>query len=176
MEVSPQKGSPEDDVGVAGYFVSESSTTPSADDAGWVTDAPSTYLFDFGGPKTLYAWAKDEAGNVSSRESANTTIDLSGTDLSGMEIWQGTWFRVNIRNADQSPMAKGFLNIQSWEEESQGLLASLFTESGKGKWQLSELMLHCTSGTPLRFLCWFDYAEEFAFSLSINSVITCNFQ
>jgi hypothetical protein len=96
-------------------------------------------------------------------------IDLSSNDISGMEIWQGTWFRVNVRNAGQSSTARGYINIQSWEEDSQGLHAILFTEISKGEWQLAELMLHYASGTPLRFLCWFEYAEEFAFSLSINA-------
>jgi hypothetical protein len=65
--------------GVAGYMVKEVSTVPSAGDGGWSATAPTSYTFGSAGTKTLYAWAKDGAGNVSTTASATTTITLPDT-------------------------------------------------------------------------------------------------
>jgi len=62
--------------GVAGYRVTESISTPSPSDPYWSTFAPSNYTFTTEGTKTLYAWAKDAAGNVSTSLSANVTLTL----------------------------------------------------------------------------------------------------
>ena len=62
--------------GVAGYRVTESVSTPSPSDPYWSTFAPSNYTFATEGTKTLYAWAKDAAGNVSTSLSANVTLTL----------------------------------------------------------------------------------------------------
>jgi hypothetical protein len=66
-----------DDVGVTGYMVKTSSTNPSATSTGWSATAPTSYTFTSAGSKTLYAWAKDAAGNVSARKSSVVTITLS---------------------------------------------------------------------------------------------------
>ena len=60
-----------DNVGVSGYLVNESAATPSATGGGWSASALSSYSFTTAGSKTLYAWAKDAAGNVSASRSAN---------------------------------------------------------------------------------------------------------
>ena len=54
-----------DAVGVTGYRVTETSTTPAATATGWTTARPASYTFSSAGAKTLYAWAKDAAGNIS---------------------------------------------------------------------------------------------------------------
>jgi hypothetical protein len=59
-----------DDVGVAGYLLNESGVAPAADGAGWSATAPTQYAFATAGIHTLYAWAKDAAGNVSVAASA----------------------------------------------------------------------------------------------------------
>jgi hypothetical protein len=63
-----------DNVAVTGYKLTESATAPLATDAGWTTSAPSSYTFNSTGTKTLYAWAKDAAGNVSASANASVTI------------------------------------------------------------------------------------------------------
>ncbi|MDZ4286091.1 MAG: MBG domain-containing protein [Candidatus Sungbacteria bacterium] len=63
-----------DDIGVTGYLLTEASSTPLASNSGWTTSAPTTYTFSTQGDKTLYAWAKDAAGNISTSLSASTTI------------------------------------------------------------------------------------------------------
>ncbi len=65
-----------DNVGVTGYWLSESSAAPSANASGWLASAPVTYTFASSGAKVLYAWAKDAAGNISAGVSSSTTITL----------------------------------------------------------------------------------------------------
>ncbi len=68
-----------DNVGVTGYMVNESTTTPSAAAGGWSASPPASYTFATAGSKTLYSWAKDAAGNVSASRSASVTITLDTT-------------------------------------------------------------------------------------------------
>ena len=63
-----------DNIGVTGYLLTETSTTPIAGSSGWSSSKPTTYIFSSIGTKTLYAWAKDAAGNVSASLSASVTI------------------------------------------------------------------------------------------------------
>ncbi len=66
-----------DNVAVTGYLLTLSSSKPSAGASGWRSTPPSSYTFGSAGTKTLYAWAKDAAGNVSASKSASVTISLS---------------------------------------------------------------------------------------------------
>ncbi len=68
-----------DDVGVTGYLATESSSTPAAGASGWSASPPTQYSFASGGNKTLYGWAKDAAGNVSTALSDTVVITLSDT-------------------------------------------------------------------------------------------------
>jgi Domain of unknown function (DUF4082) len=63
-------------VGVSGYRVTQSAAPPSASGGGWSATAPTSYTFASEGTKTLYAWAKDTAGNVSASRSASVVITL----------------------------------------------------------------------------------------------------
>lgn len=67
-----------DDVGVTGYLVTEVDTPPEAEDAGWSGTAPGSFTFSTPGNKTLYAWAKDAAGNVSAGVSAGVVVTAGG--------------------------------------------------------------------------------------------------
>ncbi|MFA5129652.1 MAG: glycine-rich domain-containing protein [Patescibacteria group bacterium] len=64
--------------GVTGYLLTESATTPASDNAGWTASAPTEYVFTTEGSNTLYAWAKDAAGNVSVSLNDSVAIDTSG--------------------------------------------------------------------------------------------------
>jgi hypothetical protein len=68
-----------DNIGVTGCLVNESATTPSAAASGWTATPPTSYTFASAGNKTLYAWVKDAAGNVSASKSAYVAITLSDT-------------------------------------------------------------------------------------------------
>uniref|UniRef100_A0A7C4RPV7 Choice-of-anchor D domain-containing protein n=1 Tax=Desulfatirhabdium butyrativorans TaxID=340467 RepID=A0A7C4RPV7_9BACT len=63
-----------DNVGVTGYLLNESSTKPTATNGGWSFVPPTSYTFASSGSKTLYAWAKDAAGNVSNSRAATVVI------------------------------------------------------------------------------------------------------
>jgi len=80
LTVSISALSATDSVGVTGYLLTETSAKPSAAAGGWSTTAPANYTFGTAGAKTLYAWARDEAGNVSNSLSAKVTITISSAD------------------------------------------------------------------------------------------------
>jgi hypothetical protein len=75
-----------DNVGVTGYMVTESSAAPLATDPRWTVTAPTSYTFSSFGSKTLYAWARDAAGNVSASLSASVTI---GPELRDVHMTDG---------------------------------------------------------------------------------------
>jgi len=88
-----------DDVSVTGYLVNESPTKPLATASGWSPTKPATYVFASAGAKTLYAWAKDAAGNVSEPLSRTTTILntslYANFDGFGLFEWDGSaWTRI----------------------------------------------------------------------------------
>ncbi len=110
-----------DNVGVTGYMVTESSSPPSASATGWSISAPTSYTFSTAGTKTLYAWAKDAAGNVSTSRSATVTITLTSggsaidlfdydgdgkTDLAIYRSNTGAWYILPSGGA--SPLGMGW--------------------------------------------------------------------
>jgi hypothetical protein len=66
-----------DNVGVTGYLITESGATPNLDNPLWSESAWTAYTFDSDGAHTLYAWAKDAAGNISSSANDSVTITLA---------------------------------------------------------------------------------------------------
>lgn len=66
-----------DAVGVTGYLITESATPPAPGAAGWSGTAPTSYTAVGTGSLTLYAWAKDAAGNVSAAATAAVTITIT---------------------------------------------------------------------------------------------------
>ena len=64
-----------DDVGVSGYLVNTSGVDPTAGNAGWSATAPPYYTFATADIHTLFAWAKDAAGNISA--AASTQVDTT---------------------------------------------------------------------------------------------------
>ena len=74
--------------GVTGYLISEAATQPGSSDPGWAASQPTRYLFSSQGAKTLYAFARDAAGNVSAPLEAGVTITL--TDSSAPVISEFT--------------------------------------------------------------------------------------
>ena len=62
--------------GVSHYYLSENSTTPAADAAGWASYETSSefVLSDGNGLKTVYLWIRDNAGNVSTVTSASIEL------------------------------------------------------------------------------------------------------
>jgi hypothetical protein len=145
-----------DNVAVTGYTANESPTAPSATAAGWSAAAPASYTFTSAGSKTLYAWAKDAAGNVSTSRSAQVTITLSsgGPEPAG-------WFTGDIhvhRSCGGSPEAVSSL----YSKMSTNNLAaiSLLADMGNGEVQNPTTDLPLVNGqdasvsTPGRIVHW----------------------
>ncbi len=63
-----------DDVAVTGYLANEVASTPSVGDGGWSSTPQTSYTFGSTGVKTLYGWAKDADGNISSSGSDTVTV------------------------------------------------------------------------------------------------------
>ena len=63
-----------DNAGVTGYLVTNSSTLPDVNAAGWSASAPTSYTFPVAGVVTAYAWVKDAANNVSASVSATSSL------------------------------------------------------------------------------------------------------
>lgn len=69
-----------DNILVTGYELNESASPPLPGDSGWTGTIPTTYTFSSEGLHTLYAWAKDAAGNVSASRSGDIIISISLPD------------------------------------------------------------------------------------------------
>ncbi len=76
LVVSVSSFSASDNKEVTGYLITESGSAPAASNESWATNPPSSYAFTSEGNKTLYAWAKDQAGNVSDSKSAIVTVTI----------------------------------------------------------------------------------------------------
>jgi len=73
-----------DNVGVTAYLVTNSSSQPAATVSGWNTANPSIYNVTSSGTYTLYGWAKDTAGNVSTQYSPIiVTVDRTTPTTTG---------------------------------------------------------------------------------------------
>jgi hypothetical protein len=78
-----------DAVGVTGHCVNESATPPTAGScsgSGWAGSAQTSFLFGSAGSKTLYAWAKDAAGNISTSATDGVEITLPTANLTGRTV------------------------------------------------------------------------------------------
>jgi chitinase len=75
LEISITSFSASDNVGVTGYLITETSAYPAANNPGWSVTAPNSYTCTTVGSKTLYAWAKDAAGNISLPVLGQVSID-----------------------------------------------------------------------------------------------------
>ena len=86
-----------DNIAVVAYYLSESATTPSVSSSGWHSvTAEQSYLADNiefpvsrgNGIKTIYAWFKDQTGNISDRISNTIKITVTDTAVIGNLEWQ----------------------------------------------------------------------------------------
>ena len=79
-----------DDIGVEGYYLSGSTTTPYGTQSGWITVGTNTtysenipYTLEVGdGIKTVYVWYKDSVNNVSAMTQDNIVLDTTFPSIS----------------------------------------------------------------------------------------------
>jgi hypothetical protein len=145
-----------DDVGVTGYIITESATTPTASASGWSATAQVSYTFTTAGSKTLYAWAKDAASHVSLSRSATVTITLT---MTGPET--PGWFAGDIhvhRSCGGSPEA--LTSLYSKMSTNNLAAISLLADMGNGEVQNPATDLPLVNGqdasisTPGRIVHW----------------------
>ncbi len=110
-----------DNVGVTGYYLSTSSITPRVSSSGWSSTAPTSYNFTSAGTKTLYAWAKDTAGNISYRSSASTTITLAADTQAPT---------VSITAPANNATVRGTITISATAADNIGVTRVLFYVNG----------------------------------------------
>lgn len=70
---------------ISGYLFKENATQPAANDPGWLSYNPWGYSFSSYGTKTLFAWVKDGAGNVSAPASATLNL-IDGTRVASVTV------------------------------------------------------------------------------------------
>lgn len=155
-----------DNVAVTGYIITESPGVPGASAGGWSGTPPTTYACATPGAKTLYAWAKDGAGNVSSSLSATVTITFpTPPPAEGMGIWVGQWFKITTRYtgylaqgpalSNQRLSVAGYLRIRSWNPEQNVFETDLYEfDDQSGEWITDSLPLQVLAGNRLDFICW----------------------
>ena len=79
-----------DGIGVTGYYISNSSSTPTISTSGWTSISSTTsysgslsHTLGSGCNPYVYAWYRDQAGNISTTSSDTITSTSSTTSLSG---------------------------------------------------------------------------------------------
>jgi hypothetical protein len=72
-----------DNVSVTGYCLTETNNNSGCN---WSASTPTSYLFTSAGNQTLYAFARDAVGNISTDVSANTTIDTTAPTVTSFTL------------------------------------------------------------------------------------------
>jgi hypothetical protein len=186
-----------DAVGVTGYLVTESSTPPAAGAAGWTGSAPSTYTAVGTGSVTLYPWAKDAAGNVSSVFGSPRTVTITGgaSLTSDFEADANGWtFSNGAARSNTSPIA-GSYSVRKTGSGAFDAEVAAKTVSGNRqnitsitiKYRLSQgqpttghqLSIYCGPAQPLfdglnhiKTLVADDVVHELTFSGAVNPGVT----
>jgi beta-mannanase len=119
-----------DNVAVTGYLVTESATPPAAN-AAWTSPAPAGYTFATAGNKTLYAWVKDAAGNVSASQSATVTVTattsaVTADPLANPKTQSILGYLINLPNASTNKVVSG-----QHTYVSDNLISSIYSSTGK---------------------------------------------
>jgi hypothetical protein len=180
-----------DNIGVTGYLVTESAVAPGASAASWSASEPSGFTFMTPGTKTLFAWAKDAAGNVSSSLSATVVVTSSNPQVptGDLTLWSGQWLKVTIKyegyslgisnpgliQQDPIPgeedvtteMSKEhesvvvYLKITAWDPQQNVLQGQLYQHGSNNQWVHAPITLHFIDGTHTDFLCWSQVSGDF---------------
>jgi len=98
LEVPVSTFTAADNVGVTAYMINEHSTTPALTNTRWSANAPATYMALTPGTKTLYAWTRDAAGNVSPAVSdiVAITVENEGGLTTGIEDNIAEAFKIDV--------------------------------------------------------------------------------
>jgi hypothetical protein len=131
--------------GISAWFLKEISSTPLLTDTGWTASGtpPTTYAITSSGygDKTIYAWARDAAGNISDPQSVSVTLYDSGIPT----ITSFTT-AVTVTNNPVIPITNlaGSANITKWLVNESSTAPSV-SDSG---WVSSAPSTYTLSTTP----------------------------
>jgi hypothetical protein len=183
----PVSMSAADDVSVTGWWLSETSSSPLATSEGWSSVAPVDYTFSGEGTKTLYAWAKDAAGNISATVSGTIFITLqeeNTTDPDSVEYiticegqdylgWteSGSYERiVSGENTVQSDEGTNQIGNPSFSEGTAGWVS--WSASGYDVKLLSSTTEYVSSPSGLQIQCVSTGTSESSIQVMSKSDIT----
>ncbi|WP_173202481.1 DUF4082 domain-containing protein, partial [Geobacter sp. SVR] len=131
-----------DNIAVTGFLVTETSTAPSPTATGWSATAPASYTVASAGSKTLYAWAKDAAGNVSAAKSATVTITIASARST---IWPATVVPKVAADSDGQPLEIGV----KFRSDVNGIVTGLRFYKGAANTGTHVANLWTSAGTRL---------------------------
>ena len=173
-----------DAVGVTGYYLSESSSTPSAANFISVTSATSFSLsvnFNLSsgnGSKTVYLWLRDVAGNISSSANDAITLALSGSGdliapvVSSLTILEGA--SVSSRSVTVRMVGTDAVGVTGYflSESSTTPAAGAFTITGLTETSFTRdtvFVLSASAGTKTIY-CWLkDAADNISTPSAVNT-------
>ncbi|MFZ4858969.1 MAG: C13 family peptidase [Desulfuromonadaceae bacterium] len=169
-----------DAVGVAGYCLKESATKPDPADACWQSSLPDGYAFDTPGYKTIYAFARDAAGNISSGKPATVLVDnnrpsvLITTPLDNSS--HSSLLQITGSSSDAtSSIVKVEVMISDGTfyvhgDGSQDLEPTWIVATGKNSWALNTSLVNWTEGSTYSIL-----ARSYDQVGNISSLATSSF-
>ena len=178
-----------DAVGVTGYYLSESSSTPSAGSFTTVTSATSFSLnvnFNLSsgdGTKTVYVWLRDAAGNISSPANDTITLALSGSGdliapvVSSLTILEGA--SVSSRSVTVRMVGTDAVGVTGYflSESSTTPALSAFTMTGLTETSFTRdavFVLSASAGTKTIY-CWLrDGTGDSSGNISTPSAVNTN--
>ena len=101
--------------------MSESASTPSTGDAGWSATPQTEYVFSTAGNKTLYAWAKDAVGRISSSASDTVIVDLTNPSVTIQTPTTGDTYNTTAASIDLTGVASDVnLYTVEWANDRGG--------------------------------------------------------
>ncbi len=137
-----------DNVGVTGYYLSQTASTPSASASGWTPVSSTTsysggvsYILNSGdGGKTVYVWYKDVAGNVSGAASDDITLDTAAPAVTITSPTSGDTYTTTsntISLGGSASDATSGVNTVTWSSNKGGS----GTANGTASWTISTISL-----------------------------------
>ena len=121
-----------DNVEVTGYMVTKRRIAPGALSTKWTATAPTSFTFPLAtrsGAKTLYAWAKDAAKNVSLKSSAPVALTLAAAAPAAQGATQNSTLSATTQNAAASTS-----NSLSAQTNTMAPTATADMTTWVGKW------------------------------------------
>jgi hypothetical protein len=145
-----------DDVGGSGvkaYMVKLNAATPSKSSPQWKLVAPTAFIFPTTattGPKTLYVWAKDKAGNISAPVSLLVNLDVSKPTVTAFtaEATSPASGTVNVSITATDPVVNGVASgVTAYMVTKSNLTPPLRTSA---KWVSGPPPTSVTFPTPVK--------------------------